>query len=270
MSARPKSAPRLAFIAAATPAARAARAALETRYGSVAPAQADYIVALGGDGLMLQALHRNIRRQTPIFGMNLGTVGFLMNQYRATGLPARLKAAREVTLMVRTGSDAAAAAAQARDAVQGIDRSLAVSTNTMQAAYEWYASDRRSQGLVVGTLGGIALLLAGLGVYSVMAIMVNARTREIAIRMALGSSAGAVRRLMLGRGLSVAAAGIAAGLVLATALTAFLSSIFLGVRAFDARVLVAAVSLLGGVTLLASWWPARRAMRVDPMVTLKQ
>src|SRR5471032_3551152 len=106
MSARPKSAlrlaprlaPRLAFVAAATPAARAARVALEERYGSVTPAHADYIVALVGDGLMLQALHHNIKRQTPIFGMNLGTVGFLLNQYRATGLTARLKAAREVTL----------------------------------------------------------------------------------------------------------------------------------------------------------------------------
>jgi ABC-type lipoprotein release transport system permease subunit len=58
--------------------------------------------------------------------------------------------------------------------------------------------------------------------------------------------------------------------LLATALTAFLSSIFLGVRAFDVRLLAAAVALLGGVTLLASWWPARRAMHVDPMVTLKQ
>ena len=181
-----------------------------------------------------------------------------------------LAPARGVSLMVRTASNPAAVAAQAREAVQGIDRSLAVSTNTMTAAYEWYASDRRSQGLVVGTLGGIALLLAGLGVYSVMAIMVNARSREIAIRMALGSSAGAVRRLMLARGLTVATAGVAAGLLLATALTAFLSSIFLGVRAFDPRLLGAAVALLGGVTLLASWWPARRAMRVDPMVTLKQ
>ena len=180
-----------------------------------------------------------------------------------------LAAAREVSLMVRA-VDPAALATQARDAVQDIDRSLAVSTATMTGAYEWYASDRRSQGLVVGTLGGIALLLAGLGVYGVMAIIVNARSREIAIRLALGSSAGAVRRLMLTHGLTVAAAGVAAGLLLATALTAFLSSIFLGVRAFDVPLLGAAVALLGGVTLLASWWPARRAMHVDPMVTLKQ
>ena len=145
--------------------------------------------------------------------------------------------------------------------MRGLDRSLAISTNTMQATYDWYASDRRSQGLVVGTLGGIALLLAGLGVYGVTAIMVNARSREIAIRMALGSSAGAVRRLMLARGLTVAASGVAAGLLLATALTAFLSSIFLGVSAFDARLLVAAVALLGGVTMLLRGGGAPRDAR---------
>jgi putative ABC transport system permease protein len=181
-----------------------------------------------------------------------------------------LAPARQVTFMVRAAADAAAIAAQAREAVQALDKSLAIRTTTMQASYEWYASDRRAQGLVVGTLGAIALLLAGLGIYGVMAIMVNARSREIAIRMALGSSAGAVRRLILARGLTVAAAGAGAGLLLAIALTTFLSSIFLGVRAFDVRLLAAAVALLGGVTLLASWWPSRRAMRVDPMVTLKQ
>src|SRR5204862_1871018 len=113
-------------------------------------------------------------------------------------------------------------------------------------------------------LGGIALLLAGLGVYGVMAMMVNARRREIAIRMALGSTAGAVRRVMLTRGLRVAAGGIAAGLFLAAALTVLLSSIFPGVEAGDARLLGATVALLGAVTVVASWWPARRAMRVDP------
>jgi putative ABC transport system permease protein len=183
-----------------------------------------------------------------------------------------LAPARAVSLMVRTAraSDPAFIAAQARDAVQGLDRSLAIGTNTMTAAYDWYEADRRSQGLVVGTLGAIAALLAGLGVYGVMSIMVNARNREIAIRIALGSSAGAVLRLVLARGLGLTAAGVAAGLLLAGGLTAFLSSIFLGVRAFDGAVLVTAVALLGAVALVSSWLPARRAMGVDPMVTLKQ
>lgn len=185
-----------------------------------------------------------------------------------------LAPARDVSLMVRTASDSASdfasIGARARGAVQGLDGSLAISTNTMSAAYEWYAADRRSQGLVIGTLGAIALLLAGLGVYGVMAIMVNARNREIAIRMALGSSRGEVFRLVLARAMQLTTVGIVVGLLLACALTAFLSSIFLGVRAFDAPVLVGAAALLGTVALLSSWWPARRAMRVDPMVTLKQ
>jgi NAD+ kinase len=98
MAARSSPLPRLAFVAAGTAAARTARAALEKRYGVVPPAEADVIVALGGDGLMLQTLHRNMRRKTPIFGMNLGTVGFLLNQYRAAGLPARIRNARNVSL----------------------------------------------------------------------------------------------------------------------------------------------------------------------------
>ena len=95
VSSRP---PLLAFVSATTPTARAARIRLEKRYGAVKPAQADIIVALGGDGLMLQTLHRNIRRRTPIYGMNLGTVGFLLNTYKEIGLLQRLKRARQVTL----------------------------------------------------------------------------------------------------------------------------------------------------------------------------
>src|SRR6201989_1313777 len=98
MASPSSSTPSLAFVSAATPTARVVRARLEKRYGAVKPAQADIIVALGGDGLMLQTLHRNMRRNTPIYGMNLGTVGFLMNQYRLSGLPARIRNARSVTL----------------------------------------------------------------------------------------------------------------------------------------------------------------------------
>src|SRR5262249_46692221 len=98
MAAPSSSAPHLAFVSAATPTARAVRRKLERRYGAVTPAQADIIVALGGDGLMLQTLHRTMRRRTPIYGMNLGTVGFLMNTYREAGLLQRLRKARQVTL----------------------------------------------------------------------------------------------------------------------------------------------------------------------------
>jgi NAD+ kinase len=98
MASPSSSAPRLAFVSAPTPAARTARNRLEKRYGAVPPAQADIVVALGGDGLMLQTLHRNIRRGTPIYGMNLGTIGFLMNTFREAGLLQRLKKARQITM----------------------------------------------------------------------------------------------------------------------------------------------------------------------------
>jgi NAD+ kinase len=92
------SAPRIAFVAGPTPDARAALARLRARYPSVMVAKADIVVALGGDGLMLRTLHRLMNRGTPIFGMNRGTVGFLMNSYRETGLVQRLRSAQQVTL----------------------------------------------------------------------------------------------------------------------------------------------------------------------------
>src|SRR5262245_19381711 len=98
MASSSPSAPLLAFVSAATPSARAARVKLEKRYGAVTPAQADVIGPPGGDGLMLQTLHRYMRRRTPIYGMNLGTIGFLLNTYKETGLLQRLRKARQVAL----------------------------------------------------------------------------------------------------------------------------------------------------------------------------
>ena len=91
MASPSNSAPRLAFVSAPTTAARSARARQEKRYADVPPAQADIVVALGGDGLMLQTLHRNIHRGTPIYGMNLGTIGFLMNTFKEAGLLQRVR-----------------------------------------------------------------------------------------------------------------------------------------------------------------------------------
>jgi NAD+ kinase len=88
----------VSFVSSGTPEADAAAAALRGRYGQAPLDSATAVVALGGDGLMLQTLHRLMKRGPPIYGMNLGTVGFLMNQYRPAGLLARLKRARAVRL----------------------------------------------------------------------------------------------------------------------------------------------------------------------------
>ncbi|MCG8355906.1 MAG: NAD kinase [Kiloniellales bacterium] len=89
---------KIAFVAADTPEAQEARETLVARYDGTGPEAADVIVALGGDGLMLETLHAHLERGVPIYGMNRGTVGFLMNQYREEDLPARLRKAEAVTL----------------------------------------------------------------------------------------------------------------------------------------------------------------------------
>lgn len=88
----------IAFVASETPEAVTARSELAARYGDATPEEADVIVALGGDGLMLQTMHRHMRRRTPIYGMNRGSVGFLMNEYRENDLVRRLEQA-EITVL---------------------------------------------------------------------------------------------------------------------------------------------------------------------------
>jgi len=89
---------RIAFVTSAIPEAETARDALRRRYGDAAPADADVIVALGGDGLMLQTLHKFMESGKPIYGMNRGTIGFMMNEYREDGLKERLAAAEETVI----------------------------------------------------------------------------------------------------------------------------------------------------------------------------
>ena len=101
--------PKIGFIASGADEARAAKTRLAARYGGVAPGEADVIVALGGDGLMLQTLHAFMNTGTPIYGMNCGSVGFLMNEFAEDGVPERLEAASRTNVhpLVMTAVDAA-------------------------------------------------------------------------------------------------------------------------------------------------------------------
>jgi NAD+ kinase len=103
--------PSLAFLASDRPEAQAARAALSSRYGEVPEAEADVVVALGGDGFMLETLHRTLPKQKPIYGMNRGSVGFLMNDYDEAGLLERIGAAEQAVIhpLMMTARDAAGA-----------------------------------------------------------------------------------------------------------------------------------------------------------------
>jgi ABC-type antimicrobial peptide transport system permease subunit len=128
---------------------------------------------------------------------------------------------------------------------------------------------RRFSTVLLGIFASLALLLAAVGIYGVMSYVVSLRTGEIGIRMALGAQPRDIRRLIIGRGAKLALTGIAIGLAGALALTRLLSSLLFEVRAGDPATLGAVVSLLFAVALLACYFPARRAMRADPMIALR-
>jgi ABC-type antimicrobial peptide transport system permease subunit len=123
--------------------------------------------------------------------------------------------------------------------------------------------------LLLLAFGGLALLLAAVGVYGVMAYAVSQRTRELGIRLALGARPGAVRALVLGEGMLLAGLGIGLGLVGALALGRLLVGLLYGVRPTDPRVLAAVCLLLAGASVVACLVPAVRATRVNPVDALR-
>jgi len=128
---------------------------------------------------------------------------------------------------------------------------------------------QRIAGTLVGVFGAVALILATVGIYGVTAYTTRQRVREIGIRMALGATKEDVIRIVLARGLGLTLIGVALGLAASFGLTRFLESLLLGVTSTDAVTFVSVVLLLCAVTLVACFIPARRAVRIDPMVALR-
>ena len=157
-----------------------------------------------------------------------------------------------------------------RAAVREIDPTLPLfQIQTLNTVISESVADRRLNGVLLGTFAAIALGLAALGLYGVMAYSVTQRTRELGIRVALGAQRGDVSRLVIGGGMKLAAIGCAIGLLAALGLTRLLESLLYGVAPTDPLTFGAVVLLLGIVALLANYIPARRAVRVDPMVALR-
>ncbi|MCI0490618.1 MAG: ABC transporter permease [Blastocatellia bacterium] len=177
--------------------------------------------------------------------------------------------AREMTVAVRTSGDPSAMVSAVRGQVQAVDKNLPVSFEEMQQVFSGSIADRRYNMLLLGAFAGAALLLSMMGIYGVMSYAVSERTQEIGIRQALGAGRIDILRLIMGRGIVLAVAGVIAGLGAALAVTRLMAGLLFGVSATDPMIFVAVSALLILVALLACYVPARRATRVDPMVALR-
>jgi ABC-type antimicrobial peptide transport system permease subunit len=138
---------------------------------------------------------------------------------------------------------------------------------------EWYLRDLQQiewLSSVAGMLGGLALLLASMGLYALMSYSVTQRTKEIGVRMALGAARKSVLWLVMGRGLKLALAGAIPGVGLAALLASYIGPYLFKVSPYDPLIFTAVPALLIAVCLVAAYIPARRATRVDPMVALRQ
>jgi putative ABC transport system permease protein len=145
-----------------------------------------------------------------------------------------------------------------------------LSFTTMERDASENVATPRFRALLFGLFAALAVILAIAGIYGVMAYGVSQRSNEIGLRMALGASTGSVLRLILGQGLALAGLGLALGLAASVAGTRMLTSVLFQVRPNDPLVYLAVAVLLGVVALIASYVPARRAARIDPLAALRE
>jgi putative ABC transport system permease protein len=177
---------------------------------------------------------------------------------------------RYMSLVVRTAADPTRVVGALRAAIHSVDAALPVyNVRTMQEVVSQSVAPRRSDTLLLGLFAALALVLATLGIYGVMAYTVARRTHEIGIRMALGAELGDVMGMVLRHGLGLTLTGVVIGIAGALALTRVLSSLLFEVSATDPLTFVGVTVLLVAVAVIASYLPARRAARVNPVIAMR-
>ena len=179
-------------------------------------------------------------------------------------------AATGVVVVLRTKGDPGQAMGPVRSAIEQLDpREVIYNVSTMDAVVaRSYAAQRFSM-ILLGIFAALALVLSCVGIYGVISYLVGQRTHEIGIRVALGAQSGDVLRLILGHGARMALTGVGIGLIGAVVLTRLMSRMLFGVSATDPLTFAGVAILLCGVALAACYIPARRAMKVDPMIALR-
>jgi putative ABC transport system permease protein len=177
---------------------------------------------------------------------------------------------RAYSLLVRSDGDAMALSASIRAAIQSVDPSLPIArARTLDEVIGASLTQRKFNMTLLVVFAGIALVLAVAGIYGTVAYAVAQRTQEIGIRVALGASTGEVLRLVLADALKPVVAGLVLGMGAAFALTRALDRLVYGISTTDTMTFVTLPLLLGLIAMIASWLPALRATRVDPMIALR-
>ncbi len=176
----------------------------------------------------------------------------------------------QMTLVVRTQSDPSAVAQSIRAVVRAVDPNQPVSrVTTVATQVDEQLAGERILTKIMGFFGALALFLATIGIYAVMAYSVSQRTREIGIRMALGAGHGSVLKLVVRQGMTMVLGGLLAGIAGAAVMAKFLATFLYGIKPTDPATFVGSFVILSAVALLACWIPAVRAARVDPVVALR-
>jgi predicted permease len=174
-------------------------------------------------------------------------------------------------MVVRTASDPVAAVGSIVREIRAFDPTiLTYDVRTMPDRMSDSLARQRFSAIMLGAFAVFALILAAVGVYGVMSYLVTQGTHDIGVRVALGAQRSSIVRLVVGKGMELSAAGISAGLIGAVALTRVMASLLFGVSATDIVTFSAVSLILAAIALLATYLPARRATRVDPMVALRE
>jgi len=174
------------------------------------------------------------------------------------------------SVLIRATDDPAILASSVRDAVLSVDPDVPLyEVRPLREIVDENTASRRLSVTLIGSFAGLALILAGVGIYGVMAYSVTQRNHEIGIRMALGAAPDNVLGMIVRQGMRLAVAGITIGLLGALALTHLMASLLFHVSAFDEGTFLSGCAVLVVIVLMSSWFPARRASRVDPIVALR-
>jgi ABC-type antimicrobial peptide transport system permease subunit len=173
-------------------------------------------------------------------------------------------------LQVRTMGDPKTVLPSVRESVQSIDRNLAfVGVSTIGGLLDQGLWAPRMGAFLMGAFGLLALLLATVGIYGVLSYSVTQRTQEVGIRVALGAAPASVRGLIVKQGMTLVAIGVGIGVVGSVGLARLMTSLLFGVKASDPLTFAAATFVLAAVAFVATYLPARRATKVDPVVALR-